>query len=577
MGRARTYQAHRALTSSVRRDEDRRDLDLPSPSPARPRVLALQALALVLACVALYAGTLQVPFLLDDPVPAQPLDYSTRPLVWATFDLNRAWSGAAPWSYHVVNVAVHAACALLWLAVLRRALALAWPSLTAPRSDDLAFLAALLWTVHPLQTGAVTYLSQRAESLAALFALLTVLGFLQVVRAPRSRSGWSAALLGTVLGFLTKETAAMVPPILLVLELALVRARPREVARQRGAFHLTLWIVSALCVARFVWPMVFSERSSAGLGASHLVTPLEYLRSQPGVLLHYLRLCVWPHPLVFDYGWKVAEGARAIVPQTLAVVALLLTTAVLLVRRHPAGAALAAALLYLAPTTSLVPIRDLAFEHRMYLPLAPLLALALAGLATRLPARVLTGLTLAAAVALGLATVQRNREYRDAESLWRTVVERAPENPRGHNNLAALYIDQDRLDEAEALLQRALELKPRYGKAFDNLAVIAAARGRLGQALEWFARASEVEESARVHGHMARLLELDGRAAEAEEHHARALELEPRDGRVHLAHGQFLARAGRHAEARAAFERARTLDPHGREALRELERLPAPR
>jgi len=549
-------------------------LNLPSP-PFRERVL--QALLLVLACAGLYANSLDVPFLLDDPVPAHPLEYTTRPLVWASFALNRAWSGAEPWSYHVLNILVHAACALLWLAVLRRALALAWPALEARRASTLAFVAALLWTVHPLQTGAVTYISQRAESLAALFALLTVLGFLEVVRAPRSRVGWSAALSGTLLGFLTKETAATVPAILLALELALVRASPREVWRQRGAFHLALWSVSALCVARFIWPMVFSERSSAGLGASHLVTPLEYLCSQPGVLLHYLRLCVWPHPLVFDYAWPVAEGARAIVPQTLAVLALLGTTVALLVRRQPVGAALAAALLYLAPTTSLVPIRDLAFEHRMYLPLGPLLVLPLALLATRLGARALLLTGTCAALVLGLLTLRRNEEYRSAETLWLTVVERAPENPRGHNNLAALYIDQDRLAEAEVHLRRALELKPRYGMAFDNLAVIAAARGRLEEALELFARANEIEESARVHGHIARLLELSGRAAEAESHHARALALAPRDGRVHLAHGQFLARAGRVEEARTALTRAQELDPTGRQAARELERLPAPR
>lgn len=550
----------------------------PAPPSPRERSVLLQALLVVLACAGLYAGSLDVPFLLDDPVPAQPLDYTTRPLVWATFDLNRAWSGAALWSYHVVNIAVHAACALLWLAVLRRALALAWPALEPRRASALAFVATLLWSVHPLQTGAVTYLSQRAESLAALFALLTVLGFLVVVRAPRSPLGWSAALAGTVLGFLTKETAATVPAILLVLELALVRASPGETWRRRGAFHLALWAVSAACIARFVWPMVFSERSSAGLGASHLVTPLEYLRSQPGVLLHYLRLCLWPHPLVFDYGWQVAEGARAIVPQTLAVLALLGATVVLLVRRHPAGAALAAAWLYLAPTTSLVPIRDLAFEHRMYLPLGPLLALLCAGCLARVPfPRAWLAAGLVAALALAAATVRRNEEYRDAETLWRTVVERAPENPRGYNNLAALYIDRDRLDEAEALLRRALELKPRYGKAFDNLAVIAAARGRIAEALELFARANEVEESARVHGHMARLLEVTGRSAQAAQHHARALELAPRDGRVHLAHGQFLARAGRIEEARAALERAVALDPSGREAPRELERLGAAR
>jgi Flp pilus assembly protein TadD len=540
--------------------------------------LALQLLALLLCTAGLYANSLAVPFLFDDPVPAQPLDYATRPLVWASFDLNRAWSGAATWSYHVVNLATHAACAVLLLLVLRRALALAWPAAGPRASAALAFATALLWTCHPLQTGAVTYLSQRAESLAALFALATLLGFFLLVARERVALGWTLCVLGTVLGFLTKETAATVPVVLLLFERTLVRAGPGPTWRARGRLHLVLALLAALLALRFIAPMLFAENSSAGFGAHEFFGPREYARSQPGVLLHYLRLVFWPHPLVFDYGWPVAQAAREIVPQTLAVLALLGATAALIVRRHPLGAAAGAFVLYLAPTTSFVPLKDLAFEHRLYLPLAAVLVAALAVLARGFPAArrapLLVGTGVLLALPLCALTVLRNREYASAESIWTTVVERAPGNPRGYNNLAALRIDQERHAEAEQLLARALELKPRYAKAEDNLGVLAAARGRIELALQHFARANEIEESARVHGHMARLLELTGRAAEAEQHHRRALELAPRDGRVHLAHGQFLARAGRVQEARAALARALELDPLGSEARRELERLP---
>lgn len=541
--------------------------------------LVLQLFALVLVAAGLYANSLTVPFLFDDPPPAQPLDYATRPLVWASFDLNRAWSGAETWSYHVVNIAVHAACAGLLLLVLRRALALGWPTASLGTRAASAFAAALLWTCHPLQTGAVTYLSQRAESLAALFALATMQGFLLVVARERVALGWVLCVLGTVAGFATKETAATVPVILLVFERTLTRDDLATAWRARGRLHLVLALLAAVLAWRFIAPLLFAENSSAGFGAHEFFGPREYARSQWGVLLHYLRLVVWPHPLVFDYGWPVAHGFGEIVPPMLVVLALLGATLALVRRRHPLGAAAGAFFLYLAPTTSFVPVKDLAFEHRLYLPLAAALVAAFVVFAHVLPvarrARLVVAAGLVLAVPLGALTVLRNREYRSAESIWSSVVERAPRNPRGYNNLAALRIDQERYAEAEELLARALELKPRYAKAEDNLGVLAAARGEIELALQHFARASEIEESARVHGHMARLLELTGRATEAEEHHRRALALAPRDGRVQLAHGQFLARAGRTAEARAALERACELDPLGTEARRELARLPA--
>jgi Tfp pilus assembly protein PilF len=542
--------------------------------------LGAQLLALLLAAAGLYANSLAVPFLFDDPVPSAPLDYATRPLVWASFDLNRAWSGAAVWSYHVVNIAVHAAAAVALLCVLRRALALAWPAATAADRAALAFATALAWTCHPLGTSAVTYLSQRAESLAALFALLTCLGFLLVVARERVLLGWSLCVLGTVAGFATKETAATVPLILLFFERTLVRDDLAATWRARGRLHLVLALLSALLAWFFIGPLLFAEQSSAGFGAHEFFGPREYLRSQYGVLLHYLRLVFWPHPLVFDYGWPVAHGFAAIVPPFLAVLALLGATLALLRRRHPLGAAAGAFFLYLAPTSSIVPVKDIAFEHRMYLPLAAVLVAAFALAARLMPvavrARGLAAAGFVLAVPLGALTVLRNREYRSAEAIWTTVVERAPENPRGYNNLAAIRLDQERYDEAETLLARALELKPRYARAEDNLGVLAAARGRIELALEHFARANAIEESARVHTHMARLLELTSRGDEAEQHHRRALELAPRDGRVHLALGQFLARAGRMSEARASFERAVTLDRYGAEARRELERLPPP-
>src|SRR5262245_24758982 len=164
-------------------EDDRTD----GASAARSSRPWLQALVLALAVAVCYANSLRVPFLFDDPPPERRLDYSTRPLVWATFALNRLISGADTWSYHLFNALVHLGCGLLLLGVLRRAAAHSAPHLASRTRDRLAFVAALLWLCHPLQTESVTYLSQRAESLGAFFFLTVVYSFLRSVSGPNTR------------------------------------------------------------------------------------------------------------------------------------------------------------------------------------------------------------------------------------------------------------------------------------------------------------------------------------------------------------------------------------------------------
>ena len=112
--------------------------------------------------------------------------------------------------------------------------------------------------------------------------------------------------------------------------------------------------------------------TKSGFLSGAAVTRWEYLRSQPGVVLHYLRLAVWPDALCLDYGWPVATSAGAIAWPLLALAALAGLTLWSIRRCPPVGLLAGWFFLCLAPTSSLVPIVDLAFEHRMYLPLAAL-------------------------------------------------------------------------------------------------------------------------------------------------------------------------------------------------------------
>ena len=178
------------------------------------------------------------------------------------------------------------------------------------------------------------------------------------------------------------------------------------------------------------------------------VSWLEYARSQPGVILHYLRLAFWPQPLVLDYGWPPARTVGEILPGAMVVAALLAATGYAFWRWPAWGFLGAWFFLILAPTSSVMPLADLAFEHRMYLPLAAVVTAVVLGgyvlgqslvdrgvVAARTATAVGGCLVLAASVTLGYVTYQRNKDYQSEIALWQDTVNQRPNNCRAHDSL----------------------------------------------------------------------------------------------------------------------------------------------
>jgi Flp pilus assembly protein TadD len=523
---------------------------------------------LALAVALCYANSLRAPFLFDDPflnAPGARLDYSTRPLVWASWDLNRALSGAQTWSYHAFNALVHLACGLLLHGVLRRSAAFAAPGLAARTRDGLACAATLLWLCHPLQTGAVTYLSQRAEALAALFYLGVLYAFLRSAAAARPASWQALALVSLALGFATKETIATAPLAVLLFDALLLAPGPQAALRARPGFYATLALLTLALALVFVVPLLGAGRG-AGFGLQE-VGALEYARTQPGVILHYLRLAVWPHPLCFDYAWPIARAPADWAWQSALLLAVLAGVALLLARRSWVGLAGACFFLVLAPSSSFVPIKDAAFEHRVYLPLASVLVLLVTGsrwLARRIAprARLLPhALALSATLALGGLTVRRNEDYGSAVRLMQSTAACAPDNARAHANFGAALLDAGRPAEAVAPLTRSLGLDPHAGLAYLKLGLAYQRLDQLDRALPFFRRAVELIEDARCHDALGQALTQKGDHAGAVLQFEAALRLDPLQGGLHCRLARALAALARRDEAIEHFQEALRLEP----------------
>ncbi len=560
----------------------------PVPAAGLRRLTWLALLVLALAAGAAYHDSFHGPFVFDDLFAIQnnpdirsfattlrenpAVDTATavgRPLLRVSLWANYALGGLDVRGYHAVNLLLHLAVAFTLFAFTRRLLAS--PRL-APRyaasAGPLALAIALLWTVHPLQSESVTYVVQRAEMLGALFYLLTLYAVVRCAEATVSRGGraWAvAAVLSCLLGMASKETLATAPLVALAMDRIFFSSSWSALWRARRGLYLALaatWIFQAL--------LVFASAGRKGtVGFALSIAWWEYALTQPYYLCRYLALSLWPGPLVFDYGSYVARGAGEIVPYLLVVLALGALTLFALWKRPALGFLGLWFFALLGPTSSVVPVvTQTGAEHRMYLPLAAVVALAVLGvhaLARRHPPlgpRIAAVLLVLATLALGTRTVLRNRDYRTDVSLWKSVTEQRPINPRGFNNLGKALSDAGHHHDSVAIFEEALRLRPDYAQAHNNLAVALTALGRSAEAIAHCEEALRIEPRfADAHNNLGKVLDDLGRREEALTHFRLALRLEPQSPQVHNNLGNAFANAGRPNKAIEYYERALELSP----------------
>lgn len=543
----------------------------PSQTPKRPGaagglVRAAQSrretwaavLVLVVAGVVFYCNTFASPFVFDDKVyirqkptlhtlwpPWTPMTSSHRPVVDFSFALDYALHGYTIWPYHAVNLAIHIAAALTLFGILRRTLSRGTPAQRyGGAAWGLALTTALLWLVHPLQTESVTYIYQRFESLMGLFFLLTFYCFLRAQDSPRARWWYAGSIASCLLAMGSKEVGVVLPLLLVWYDRAVLASSWKELLRNRWPYYAALGGLLALLAGLVVHSM--SIYAGGGMLVVKNVTPLGYAATQPGVILHYLRLAVWPQGQCLDYGWPLAKTPMEIVPPLLVLLVLWGLTA-WCVWRYPAWGFVGAwFFLILAPSSSFIPIRDLAFEHRMYLPLAAVLIALVIGtyeLLQRLPAyRAGTASSrrwfqvvpvVVVAGALGVTTLSRNTVYASEKAIWHDIVEKSPGHARGFNNLGLYYMIEHDPVEAEKYLREAIRLKPDYYDAHYNLAQLFV-QTRPEEAMQHYRVCLKSHEWFLPHAYhnLGLLLAKKGEVEEAREMLEAAAKLEPKNPKI---------------------------------------------
>ena len=588
-----------------------------------PRSAALALL--VAAGVLTFWNSLSAPFVYDDAStvtnnstirewrtalspPPHDTPVSGRPVVNLSLAVNYAVGGLDPRGYHVVNVAIHIACAVLLFAIVRRTIIFfTGDAAQTPRSAKAsrsvrtdsthsagltpstrqtcsidptyaAFFAAAIWLLHPLVSEPADYVTARSESLMAFFLLLTLYG---AIRSYRDRTiVWDAlAVMSCALGMLCKETMAVAPLLVVGYDRTFRFRSLRDGWRQRGRLYTGL----ASCWAVLAWIIWQGPRSgSVGLRADAGLVPVTsvptYMLNQVVMVARYLKLALVPSGLVLDYGLPRSLTPDDVVLPGVIIILVVVAVVVALRYRPEVGFLGAFAVVALAPASSFIPIHtEVGAERRMYVPMMAIAVLAVVASVALWrkfvgPRNGRWGVVVAACACAGLSfvTIQRNAEYRSALTLWQSVVDRWPHG-RARYNLSLALKNADRDDEAIEMLRASAA---DYPDARSVLGFRLLDRGNVDEGvveLRTFLRERPSHVNAVLaHGRIADALFGRQQYADAIVEYRDYLARRSDQPTAWTNYGIALAATGDTGEAVTAFSRAAALEPVSANAHRNL-------
>ena len=541
---------------------------------------AIGLIAALVVVFEVYGPTLHAPFVFDDRYlpflgpgwdqrPLSDWIAGVRPLLMITYWANYQSSQLEPGSYHVVNVLFHFLNGVLAWLIVRRILE--WAKVTGSQNAILSSFCGLLFLLHPVQTESVAYVASRSENQSVFFFLAAFALF--VYR--RQVAASIPIVIGVLVLFgcaaVTKEHTVVLPALLLLTDYFWNPGFTLEGIKKNWKIYAPM-LVGGLGAAVFV-ARILSSADTAGFGLKDLPW-YQYFFTQCRALWIYLRMFIAPYGLNIDHEFAVS---RSIVDHG-AIVGMIALIAVAVFawlrrREYPlASYGYFAFLLAMAPTSSVVPIRDLLVERRLYLAFVPLL-LILCELLRRIkvnPAALATGL----AVILGVsafATYSRAQVWSDPISLWSDTAAKAPSKARPHFQLAYAYYAEGKCDAAAQEYGRteALE-KPDFSLYIDwGLALDCA--GQADAAIQKFQTAARMEKSAHAWSLVAMVHakrnERDAALAALDD----AEKADPRFVVTYIYRGNLLLLSSDFDQAATQFTKALELDRNNQQAAAGLD------
>jgi tetratricopeptide (TPR) repeat protein len=520
------------------------------------------------------------------------------PLVLTNFWLQHALWGLHPLGYHLINVAFHAANALLL-----------WRVLTVLNVRG-AWWGAAIWALHPVMVESVAWISELKNTQSAFFYLLAILLYLRWYTEPRGRT----RRLCYVLLLVTAMAAVLSKPSTVMLPIVLLLCRWWQERRWRLNQVLPVLPLFGLSASAALWTIWEQKYHSFALGPEWNQSFVERVAIAGKSFWFYLEKLAWPFPLTFVYPRWSGASAVDLVPTFFAVAAI----AFLWVRRNAFPGMLATVLSFgalLFPVLGFFSVYYFRYsfvaDHFQYLasmvPLAAVPAAVLQVSVSRWPGVHAQRWVLGIVLLLGLltTTLLQSRRFANSRQLWLTTVADNPGCWLGETILGNMANAEGRFDEAIQRHQRALRVEPRSYEAHYNLGLAFVNKGRIGDGIaEYrealrlrpdyaeaehnlgvaFAKADQPAEAVSHYEQALRLgppraetelmlalaLTLSNQAATAIAHYEAALKLNPTDPRARYSYGRTLEILGQTAQAIPQYRAAIQLDPRNADAEAHL-------
>jgi tetratricopeptide (TPR) repeat protein len=506
-----------------------------------------------------------------------------------TFALNYLLHGADVAGYHIVNLIIHVLNALLvyGLVVLSFRTPLLQRSSLKHRAGTIALFSALLFAGHPVQTEAVTYIVQRFASLATLFYLVSLAAYIKSRLAGlENRSKWktpawyAVSLVSAVLAMKTKEIAFTLPVVITLYEFLFFEGTIKKRILLLLPLLLTMVIIpmSLLGTARPLGEMINDVSEATRVQTD--VTRMEYLFTEFTVIVTYLRLLFLPYNQNLDYDYPLFQSffATEVVLSFLLLVLIFGAGIYLLYRdrRSPgAGRLMAFGILWffitLSVESSVIPIVDVIFEHRLYLPSVGFFITCTSALflgAERLKSRwagaerAVMGVLAAVVIVFTGLTYARNIVWQSEVSLWEDVIKKGPEKARGYNGLGLAYQHMSQYDKAIVSFDKAIALDPAYIDSYNSRGLFFEKMGQFDKAIEDYNKAIALDPSyPESYFNRGIAFEKKGEFDKAIEDNDRAIALEPAYYAAYINRGVLEGQIGLFDKAIEDFNQSIVINP----------------
>ena len=537
-----------------------------------PWALALAALIVVFEAYspALYGG-----FVLDDrtqPFADPNMSHSiwgwvgnVRPLLmfsyWVDYKLS---DGVTPFTFHVTNILLHFATS--WLIVLIVAKLLEWAGVAGRSRTILAIFGGALFLLHPLQTESVAYISSRSEDLSVLLYFAAFAIFLY--RGNESMTVLRAVAIVALFGaaVLTKEHTLTLPALLLLTDFFWERGI------RKNAVLYGLLAASAIGGALFVM-RALRMADTAGFKVQGF-TPVSYFFTQCRVIWTYVRMFVLPFGQNIDPDIATSQGPfdHGAILGLVALIAALAAAWIWRKRFPLASFGVLVFLLLLAPTSTIIPIRDPLAEHRLYLPFLGLLLIALEFL-RRLNSEQLIWTGVALIAVCTVLTYQRSEVWESPLTLWQDTVAKSPDKYRPQFQLAyALQYDENNCQQAVPHYEKAGQIGPVDDQLLVDWGLALDCVGRPDDAVAKLKAAALYRPTAHVYSQIGMVYAKQGRMPEALAALDQAEKTDPGYAMIYIYRGQIFEKGGDRTGAVREYQRALMADPTNAIATQALAR-----